>query len=444
MSNGSASAPAPSPAAVAIIKPTDLRGILQYVPRFQDQIFVIALDGAIIADENFANLIVDIAVLRSLAIKVVLVHGIGQQLQELSQMRNIPISNADGTGVTDAATLDLSIRASARASHAILEGLTQNSLKSAITNAVRALPVGIIRGVDQQFTARVERIDKDFVLHLLNAGVVPIVQPIGFGPDGRSLRINSDLLAAEMAEALRASKIIFLTPLAGLEINGEIRREISADALRTLLKDRPGDLSDSSRSKATHAIKAIETGTPRVHIVDGRIFDGLLNEIFSNEGVGSLIYGNDYQQIRKATRRDVRLIYNLTRGAVRREELLHRTQQAIEKNIDQFYVFEIDENIIACVTLIFYPDRPELAEVGSLYVMPFYQNRGIGKKMVDYACLQAKERGASSIVALSTQSFGFFTGPCGFVETTKESLPEARLKLYEESGRNPKVLVKQL
>jgi amino-acid N-acetyltransferase len=130
-----------------------------------------------------------------------------------------------------------------------------------------------------------------------------------------------------------------------------VTHEISVDALRTVLTEHPEQIADSSRSKATHAIKAIETGTPRVHIVDGRVFDGLLNEIFSNEGVGSLVYGNDYQQIRKATRRDARLLYNLTRNAVKREELIHRTQQAIEKNIDQFFVFEVDEAIIACVTL---------------------------------------------------------------------------------------------
>jgi amino-acid N-acetyltransferase len=258
------------------------------------------------------------------------------------------------------------------------------------------------------------------------------------------LRINSDALAAELAEALRATKIIFLTPLAGLEINGEIRREIAVDALRSLLKEHPEQIGETSRSKAVHAVKAIETGTPRVHIVDGRIFDGLLNEIFSNEGVGSLVYGNDYQQIRKASRRDVRPIYNLTRGAVRREELIYRTQQAIEKNIDQFFVFEIDENLIACVSLYFYPDKPLLAEIGSLYVLPFYHNRGIGRKMVDYACMIAKERGAKTVVALSTQSYSFFTSVLGFGETSKDTLPEARLKLYEESGRNPKVLVKQL
>ena len=143
---GPSSQPPPSPAQAqaTTIKPTDLRGILKYVPRFQGQIFVIAIDGSIVADENFGNLLVDIAVLRSLGIKLLLVHGISQQLKELSALRSVPITNADGTGPTDAATLDLAVRASSRVSHLILEGLTQNSLKAAITNAVRALPVGIM------------------------------------------------------------------------------------------------------------------------------------------------------------------------------------------------------------------------------------------------------------------------------------------------------------
>jgi amino-acid N-acetyltransferase len=445
-STGTGQSPSPSStsAIATTIKPTDLRGILKYVPRFQGQIFIIALDGSIVADENFGNLLVDIAVLRSLAIKVVLVHGISHQIKELSEMRNITISNSDGTGLTDAATLDLAIRASSRVSHALVEGLTQNALKCATTNAVRALPVGILKGIDQQFTGKVERIDKEFLTELIERQAVPVVSPVAFGPDGKSLRVNSDLLAAELAEALRATKIIYLTPALGLLIDGEIRREISIDALRKIVQEQPERIADSAFSKAVHAIKAIENGTPRVHILDGRIFDGLLNEIFSNEGVGSLVYGNDYAQIRKAKKSDVRMIYNLTRAAVRREELIFRSQQAIEKNIEQFFVFEIDENIIACVTLYFFPGKPQMAEVGSLYVMPFYHNRGIGKKMVDYACMIAKERGASTVLALSTQSFGFFTNVVGFEETTKDVLPEARLKLYEESGRNAKVLSKQL
>ena len=215
--NGNTTTTSASSANATTIKPTDLRGILQYVPRFHGQIFIIAIDGAIVADENVGNLLVDIAVLRSLGIKVVLVHGIGHQIVELSTTRNIPITNADGTGITDAATLDLAIRASSRVSHALVEGLTQNALKCASTNAVRALPLGIIRGVDQQFTGKVERIDRDFLTDLIEKLIVPIVSPIGFGPDGKSLRVNSDLLAAELAEALHATKIIYLTPQAGLE-----------------------------------------------------------------------------------------------------------------------------------------------------------------------------------------------------------------------------------
>jgi amino-acid N-acetyltransferase len=436
--------PAAPSAQATTIKPTDLRGILKYVPRFQGQIFVIALDGAIVADENFSNLVVDIAVLRSLGIKVVLVHGIGHQLVELSQLRNIPISNVHGTGVTDAATLDLAVRASSRVAHSLVEALTQNSLKCVVTNAVRALPMGIIKGVDQQFTGKVERIDKDFIGELMDREVVPVFSPIAFGPDGRSLRVNSDLLAAELAEALQATKILYLTTEPGLVIDGKVRREMSLEALKRTRAEKPDSIAAASRSKAENAVRAIETGTPRVHVLDGQVFDGLLNEIFSNEGVGSLVYGNDYQQIRQAQRRDVRFIYSLTRSAVKREELLHRTQQAIEKNIEQFYVYEIDENIIACVTLSFYPGKVPMAEVGSVYVLPFYHNRGIGKKMVDYACLMAKEKGITQVLALSTQNFGFFIDKCGFTEASKRILPEARLKTYEESGRNPKVLVRQL
>src|SRR3954469_10760743 len=122
--NGQTNLPAASASAPATtIKPTDLRGILKYVPRFQGQIFVIAIDGSIVADENFSNILVDLAVLRSLGIKIVLAHGISHQIQELSAARNIAISNSDGTGITDPATLDLAIRASSRVTHTLIEGL---------------------------------------------------------------------------------------------------------------------------------------------------------------------------------------------------------------------------------------------------------------------------------------------------------------------------------
>lgn len=432
-----------NPPTPADFKPADLRGILKYVPRFRDQVFVIAVDGSIIADENLPNLLLDIAVLRSLHIGVVLIHGIGKQLKDLSEERGVSISDVHGMGVTDAATLQLGIESSTRVSHIVMEGLTQSGLKCAVTNAVRATPVGIVRGADQQFTGKVERIDHALIRHLMEAHIVPVISPIAFDRDGRSLRINSDLLATELAIGLKATKIIFLCPFGGLEIGGEIKRQISIEDLEEILKKTPEKIGDNARSKALHAVKAIKSGPPRVHLVDGRVYEGLITEIFSNEGIGTLIYGNDYHQIRRATRRDSRTIYNLTRQAVKREELLHRTLQSIERNIEQYYVFEIDENPVACMAVRLYPEH-QTAEVSSLYVLPFYQRLGVGRKMVSFACLEARRMGAAKIVALSTQTSPFFESVCGFETAGREVLPPERMAKYDESQRNSRIHVKQL
>lgn len=425
------------------IKPADLRGILKYVPRFRDQVFVIAVDGSIFADDNFANLLLDIAVLRSLNIGVVLVHGIGQQINDLSSERDIAISDTHGGGITDTTTLALGIEASGAVSHRVMEGLTQSGLKCAVTNAIRATPVGIVRGVDQRFTGKVERVDRKTIQHLMEAHLVPVISPIAFDRDGRSLRINSDLLATELAIALKATKIIFLCPFGGLEIEGEIKRHISMEELEEILRKQPESIGENARSKALHAIKAIKAGPPRVHLLDGRVYEGLLTEIFSNEGIGTLIYGNEYQQIRPAIRRDARTIQNLTRQAVKREEILHRSLQSIERNIDQYFVFEIDENPVACIALRVYPEL-RVAEMGSLYVMPGYQHSGIGRKMVSFAGVEAKRRGAERLIALSTQTFAFFHSVCGFEEAGKDVLPRERLAAYERNNRNSRILVKRL
>src|SRR5690606_26279121 len=161
----------------ASIKPTDLRGILNYVPRFRDQVFVIAVDGSILADENLPNLFLDVAVLRSLHIAVVLVHGIGKQINDLAAERNLPISDTHGLGATDATTLALGIEAASAASHRVMEGLTQSGLKCAITNAIRSTPIGIMRGKDHEFTGKVDRVDYKTIRHLMDAQIIPVISP---------------------------------------------------------------------------------------------------------------------------------------------------------------------------------------------------------------------------------------------------------------------------
>src|ERR1700677_2971355 len=137
-----ASKPRRQPTQGAYVKLTDLRGILQYVPQFREKTFIVAVDGGIVTEENFANILLDVAVLRSLNIRVVLVHGAAEQIQTLAEKQGVQASNLDGTGVTDAATLELAIAASNRLTHEILQGLSANDLRVACTNAIVAHPLG--------------------------------------------------------------------------------------------------------------------------------------------------------------------------------------------------------------------------------------------------------------------------------------------------------------
>jgi len=134
------------------MKVSDLRGILAYIPGFREKTFVIALDGAVVANDNFPNLLIDLAVLRSLNINIVLVHGAAHQLRELSQQSGVPVSNADGTGITDEETLKIALTAANRITHEVLEGLASNDLRGCYTNAIIAHPFGIVGGVDRLYT----------------------------------------------------------------------------------------------------------------------------------------------------------------------------------------------------------------------------------------------------------------------------------------------------
>ena len=168
----------------------ELRGILQYVTRFRDQTFVIAVDGEIFASQNFANLLLDVAVLRSVSIKVVLVHGAGHQIEQASKARGVVVSNTDGTGVIDASTLQLSIDVAIRLTNEILEGLTQVDLRAAYANCIIAHPAGIVGGVDRQFAGKVERVDAKMLELFLNEGIVPVVPPLGFDGGGQTFSEN--------------------------------------------------------------------------------------------------------------------------------------------------------------------------------------------------------------------------------------------------------------
>ncbi|MBU6401971.1 MAG: amino-acid N-acetyltransferase [Verrucomicrobia bacterium] len=425
------------------MKPTDLRGILQYIPQFRERVFVISIDGAIVTDENFANILLDVAVLRSLSIRVVLVHGAAAQIHALATQQHVTPSNLDGSGITDAETLQLALTAANRLSHEILEGLAANDLRAACSNAIVAHPLGILHGVDHLFTGKVERVDVELLQTLLAQGIIPVIPPLGFDGDGKTYRVNSDGVAVAVAEALKANKLIFITIHDGLLRQGQLLRQMLVADLDALLANHRQEFIPELVSKAVHAAAACHAGVQRVHIINGRVDEGLLAEVFSNEGIGTLIYANEYQQVRRAMKKDVRSILMLTQNSVDADELVKRTRAGIEKNLGDYYLFEIDKNPVACVALHPYPEHGK-GELACLYVSPSHENQGIGRKLIQYVENKAREHGFSELLVLSTQAFTYFQSKGGFAEGSPDDLPPARREKYEASGRNSKVLVKKL
>ncbi len=425
------------------MKLTDLRGILQYIPQFREKTFIIAVDGVIVTDENFANILLDVAVLRSLNIRVVLAHGASEQIRSLAEKQNVRASNLDGAGVTDAPTLQIAIDAANRLTHEILEGLSANDLRAACTNAIIAHPLGIIHGVDHLLTGKVERVDTELLQTLLSQGIVPVVPPLGFDGDGRTYRVNSDSIAVAVAESLKASKLIFITAQDGLLYNDQLIRQMLVADLQKLVQSGGGGFGPEMLSKARHAAAACAAGVPRVHVINGRDDEGLLAEVFSNEGIGTLIYANEYEQIRPAKKKDIRAIQLLTKKAVEAEELVRRTRADIEKNLSDYFIFEIDKNPVACVALHVYAAQRQ-GELASLYVDPSHENQGIGRKLLQFVENKARETNLTELITLSTQAFTYFQAKGGFAEGTPDDLAPSRREKYNQSGRNSKVLVKKL
>jgi amino-acid N-acetyltransferase len=213
--------------------------------------------------------------------------------------------------------------------------------------------------------------------------------------------------------------------------------------LQKLLQSGSSGFEPDMISKAQHAVAACSAGVQRVHIVNGREDEGLLAEVFSNEGIGTLIYANEYEQIRPARKKDILAIQQLTKKAVEAEELMRRKRSDIERNLSDYYIFEIDKNPVACVALHMYLEHQK-GELASLFVDPSHENQGIGRKMIQFVESKAREAGLSELITLSTQAFTYFQAKGGFVEGSVDDLPPSRREKYDQSKRNSKILVKSL
>lgn len=421
---------------------SSLRGILTYTSRFRDRTFVLAVDSVVLNADSLRNLVLDIAVLRSVNINIVLVHGASQQIESFGKQMGITPSNTDGMGVTDAATLQLAITAGNAVAHELLEAFSEADQRAMVSNAIIAHPAGIISGRDLQHTGRVERVDVEFLQTALNHGIIPIIPPMGFDGEGRTFRVNSDGVALAVARSLKAAKLIFLGPSNGVAMAGKLSAQFSvAEAEAYVRKNRETDPPELI-SKLEHGVAACLNGVNRAHIVDGRTEEALLREVFSNEGIGTMVYANEYEAIRKARKRDVRSILRLVRESVQAQEVVQRSEQEITSEISNFYVYEIDKTVLGCAALHIYGVDPKVAELACVVVSSSHENQGIGRKLMHYLEARARETGVKRLIVLSTRTFNYFQQKGGFMEGSVDMLPPERRQKYNDSGRNSKVLFK--
>jgi len=252
-------------------------------------------------------------------------------------------------------------------------------------------------------------------------------------------------VALEVSEALKAAKLMFITTSNGVRGSGTLQAQFSVAEGEEYLKKNKASLDKEMASKLRHGVRACRNGVARVHIIDGRQDAALLSEIFSNEGIGTMIHANEYEAIRRARKKDIGAITGLIRDSVQSKQLIQRTRQEIADRINDYFVFEIDRNILGCVALRLYGSKHDsIAELECLFVSEAHENQGIGRKMMHFIENQARIMGVKRLFALSTQAFNYFQQKGGFAEGDPSMLPAERRTRYAKSGRHSKVLFKDL
>lgn len=421
----------------------DLRTILKYVPQFRGKTFVTVVDGKVISSGNFGNLLLDLAVLRSLGIRVVFCFDATPQVEAMALERNLSLSNLHGGGAVDQATRDLAQEVCSRLTADLAGQCLKAGQRFAVTQIATVRPAGIVRGREQGFRGRVDAVDVKGLEDLLEKDFLPLVAPFGFERGGECLLLEAGEVGRTVAERMGAAKLIFACQsdptLASLDNPRQFSIEEAAQLLESGL-----ELSHPVRRKLWHARRACENGVPRVHLVDGEEDGAILAELFRSEGFGTMVYRDVYRSIRPAEPGDLEALISMMRHAVEDGQLVERTDDEMMRQLSSFFVVEVDGNIVGCAALHRYPEEG-CGEVAALLVRATHISRGFGSALVRRLESEAKGAGLKRVFALSTQAPEFFMRLGGYVESTETgALPPARREKYARSERKSRIFWKEL
>ncbi|UZG42927.1 amino-acid N-acetyltransferase [Caldimonas thermodepolymerans] len=432
------------------------RSVAPYIHAYKGDTFVVAMAGEGIAAGKLNAFVQDLAIMHAMGIKLVLVHGFRPQVNEQLKAKGHPARFSRGIRITDAVALDCAQEAAGQLRFEIEAAFSQGLPNTPMANAtvrvvsgnfLTARPVGVVDGIDFQHSGVVRKVDGMAIRRALDTGAVVLLSPFGFSPTGEAFNLTMEDVATSTAIALQADKLLFLTEIPGIRENPDdpdspIDTEMSLAEAERLLASLPAPHQPTDTAfYLQHCIKACRAGVERSHILPFSVDGALLMEVYTHDGIGTMIVDEKLESLREATADDVGGILQLIEPFERDGTLVKRSRTEIERDISYYTVIEHDGVIFGCAALYPYPEA-RTGEMAALTISPQVQGQGDGERILKRIEQRAKTMGLESIFVLTTRTMHWFIKR-GFQQVDPDWLPEARKRKYDWDRRS-QVLVKRL
>ena len=425
------------------------RSVAPYVNLFRGKTFVIAFGGKAISGPLARTLAYDANLLAALGVRLVLVHGARPQIEEELREKGLESKSHGGYRITDAATLDCVIDAvgsvyleiDALLSQGLPDTPMANSTIRVIAgNFITAKPLGVLDGVDMQYAGTVRKIDAEGIRAQLGIGNIVILSSLGASPTGEIFNLAMEEVAESTATAIGADKLIFITDSQGVtDIDGKLLEEMTTDTAERLITIGEW-LSPDIKRYLPCAVRASRSGVGRVHLIGYNEDGTLLRELFSRDGVGTIITRESLEILRDARPDDISGLVALIEPLEEDGTLVRRSRELLEREITRFSIVVHDGLIVGCAAL--YPYGDDQAELACVAVHPHYRRWGYGEQLMKRIETRARAVGIKRLFVLTTVTSHWFKER-GFVEQPVDQLPEEKRLVYNLQRRS-KVFAKPL
>ncbi|AFG37346.1 amino-acid N-acetyltransferase [Spirochaeta africana] len=421
-----------------------IRDIFAYADRFQGSVFVIQIDYDVIAHPSFPVVLQDLVLLHQIGIRVVLVPGARRHIDQVLERYGISCPTVQGVRVSRPEAIPFIKMAAFDAANRVMTLLSRHRVTGIIGNWVRSRGLGVINGVDYEESGKVDRISIDLIEAVLDDGLVPIFPCIGWSSTGKPYNISSLELAARLAADLGAAKLFYLAGFEGLtretlqipedfllDSSGRISR-LYPDQAMQLLQNNP-QCDQYIASMIECSVNACRAGVERAHIVDGRRDGVILEEVFTNQGVGTMIHKAPFESLRAMTDEDVPAVIRLMQPAMEKGILVQRSAEDLQQQLSDYVVYAADEQIVGCGALHRWGE--DCAEIAALAADTDKPYEGVGERLLQYLLEKARSIGCRTVFVLTTQTADWFAR-FGFEHADIDHLPPQRRESYNPQRRS--------